>query len=139
MSRSGYIDDFDDPNLINLYRGTVFRACKGKRGRAFLTELAKAMDAMPEKRLIENELINEQGECCTIGVVCKSRGIDVSGIDVDDSELVGANVGIARSMAAEIEYLNDEDGPVDETPEQRWVRMRNWVETCLNDPAKAVL
>lgn len=127
MSRSGYTDDFGDDNSCYLYRGTVTRAIRGKRGQAFLRELAAAMDAMPEKRLIAHELVTGAGEMCTIGVVCKSRGIDVSGVDVEDADRVGLLVGIARSMAAEIEYENDEAGRHDETPEQRWTRMRKWV------------
>ncbi len=125
MSRSGYSDDCE---YVNLYRGRVERAIKGSRGQAFLKELAKAMDEMPEKKLITDELINSKGEMCTIGVVCKLRGLDVSGIDVYDSNRVGSLVDIASSMAAEIEYENDECGYVHETPEQRWVRMRKWVQ-----------
>lgn len=126
MSRSGYSDDYDW-NLLNLYRGSVERAIKGKRGQLFLRELAKAMDAMPEKRLIHSELIDDAGEMCTIGVVCKDRGLSVKGVDIEDPDSVGRLVGIARSMAAEIEHENDECGPSDETPEQRWIRMRQWV------------
>lgn len=125
MSRSGYTDDYEH---MNLYRATVERAIYGKRGQAFLLELAKAMDEMPEKRLVSHELITTSGEVCAIGVVCKARGIDVSGVDVDEPDRVGKLVGISRSMAAEIEYENDESSPRNETPEERWVRMRKWVE-----------
>lgn len=130
MSRSGYTDDGGDH--LNLYRGSVERAINGKRGQTFLTELAAAMDAMPEKRLIAHELIDEAGAMCTIGVVCKARGIDVSGVDVENADAVGKLVGIAESMAREIEYENDER-PYgrDETPEQRWIRMRKWVAASL--------
>ncbi len=133
MSRSGYVDDFYGPEA-NLYRASVDRAIQGKRGQSFLQELAAAMDAMPDKRLIHSELISEPGEMCTIGVVCKKRGLDVSGVDVEDPERVGSLVGIARSMAAEIEYENDDCGRHDETPEQRWIRMRKWVESSLIKP-----
>ncbi len=121
MSRSGYIDDvdFDDPTIY-LCRGKVARAIRGRRGQAFLAELAETMDAMPHKVLIADGLINQAGDCCAIGVVCKSRGVDVSGVDCDDPEEVGGLVGIARSMAAEIEYVNDEAAPLSETPQQRW-------------------
>lgn len=134
MSRSGYSDDCD---YLDLYRATVDRSLAGKRGQFFLRELAGAMDAMSEKRLIENELISEQGEMCTIGVICKKREIDVSRIDVGDPERVGKLVNISRSMAAEIEYENDESGPTNETPEQRWVRMRKWVDDNLIEPQQS--
>ena len=133
MSRSGYSDDYDY-NQLMLYRNTVERAIKGKRGQAFLQELAKALDDMPEKRLIAWELITKTGEVCAIGSVCKARGLDVSGVDVEDADAVGDLVGIARSMAAEIEYENDEAGRSDETPEERWVRVRRWVQEKLVQP-----
>lgn len=134
MSRSGYSDDCDDILQLGRWRGRVASAIRGKRGQAFLKELAAAMDAMPEKRLIANELVTESGEMCTLGVVCKARGLDVTGVDLEDTEAVGNLVGIASCMAAEIEHENDEHfdwtGKT-ETPEERWTRMRKWVATHL--------
>lgn len=130
MSRSGYSDDCDN---LNLYRATVARAIRGKRGQKFLIELAKAMDQIPEKRLIRSELISESGQVCTIGTVCKLRGLDVSNIDVYDPKEVGDLVGIASQMAAEIEFENDEAGGSLETPEDRWIRMRKWVNENLRE------
>lgn len=124
MSRHGYVEDLDI-DILNLYRGTVSRAMRGRRGQAFLRELAQCMDAMPEKVLIADELQNEDG-VCSIAVVCRARCIDMSTIDYEDPQQVADAVGIAKSMAAEIEYMNDEWSP-SETPEQRWVRMRKWV------------
>ena len=75
---------------------------------------------------------NDDGDCCAIGVVCKARGVDVSKIDYEDTQPVGDAVGIARAMAAEIEFENDDDfGFSDETPAQRWERMRKWVSRQL--------
>lgn len=155
MSRHGYIDDDDDPLATGRWRGQVKSAIRGKRGQAFLRELAAAMDAMPEKILIAEELINDEGDCCTIGVVCKARGVDVSKIDYEDPEQVAAAVGIAHQLAAEIEYYNDERGAryekvaievppdapawqdrwkwerIEETPAERWQRMRKWIDSKL--------
>lgn len=130
MSRSGYVDDCEH---LELYRANVRRTIRSKRGQAFLRELAASMDAMPEMVLISEQLIDDAGAACAIGVVCKARGLDVSKVDYEDPESVGNTVGISRIMAAEIAYENDEAGPwqVDETPEQRWRRMRRWVETNL--------
>lgn len=125
MSRSGYSED-GDYQYMNLYRAAVERSINGKRGQTFLQELAKSMDEMPEKRLITKELVTSAGEMCSIGVVCKARGIDVSKVDVYNPHSVGKAVGISQAMAAEIEYYNDEVKE-NETPEQRWVRMRKWV------------
>jgi len=86
------------------------------------------MDAMPCKELIAEELINSEGKCCAIGVVCKSRNLDVSEVDYEDAESVGNVVGIAQSMAAEIEYINDDDFAwSEETPSERWNRVRKWI------------
>ncbi len=138
MSRSGYSDDYDS-NYANLYRGIVDRAFKGKRGYAFLVELAKAMDETPKEnqRLIAHDLVRKDGEVCAIGVVCKARGLDVSKVDIEDAESVGKAVGISRSMAAEIEYMNDEFGRTNETPEERWIRMRKWIQECIDQKRSA--
>lgn len=133
MSRSGYTDDCDDVLAIGRWRGMVSSAIRGRRGQAFLREMAAAMDAMPEKVLIANELIDQDGDCCAIGSVCKARQLDVTGVDVNDRDEVGILVGIAPAMAAEIEHINDECGPYgrDETPESRWVRVRAWIDSKL--------
>lgn len=58
MSRSGYIDDYDDDNgSLAMYRGQVASAMRGKRGQAFLRGLLSALDEMPEKRLIAGHLV----------------------------------------------------------------------------------
>lgn len=129
MSRHGYTDDNDDHLALGRWRAQVKSSIRGNRGQAFLRELADAMDAMPVKELILNELVTEDG-CCTIGVVCLKRGIDVSTIDPEDPNQVASAVGIARQMAMEIEYENDEGG-LKETDEQRWTRMRAWVQKSI--------
>ena len=132
MSRSGYldIDSGDDSNYYNLYRSFVERSIEGKRGQAFLLELSKALDAMSDKKLIVGKLVDNVGDCCTIGAVCKARGIDVSKVDYEYPEAVGKLVGISQSMAAEIAYENDERNS-ELTPEQRWTEMRKWVDENL--------
>ena len=134
MSRSGYCEDGDN-ELANLWPNIVDRSIKGKRGQSFLMELAVAMDAMPEKKLIADDLVTETGEVCAIGVVCKARGLDTTGVDIHDRYEVGKLVGIAPTLAAEIEYLNDDDFGYrrcgTESPEQRWTRMRKWVTDNL--------
>ena len=70
------------------------------------------------------------GQQCTIGVFCKARGIDLGPINPDDPRQVGGAVGIARSMAAEIEFENDDDFAYhrDESSQERWNRMYHWVK-----------
>lgn len=130
MSRSGYTNDSDDTLEVGRWRAQVRSATRGKRGQAFLRELAAAMDAMPEKALIAGDLVDTYGDCCTMGVVCKARGLNVDDVDAHDPEEVGDLLGVAKQLAAEIAYENDEHARL-ETCEQRWVRMRAWVESQI--------
>ena len=124
MTRSGYTDDCE---YLDLYRSTVSRAMNGKRGQSFLREMVAAMDAIPEKVLITEALVDENGDCCAIGSVCLARGMETGSIEYDCAESVGKAMGISQSMAAEISYMNDEWSP-GESPERRWKRMRSWVQ-----------
>lgn len=138
MSRSGYTDDCENPGL---WRGAVASAIKGKRGQQFLMDLIAALDAMPDKRLIADELEDVPGgEVCAIGALGQHRGINMQGMDPEDSERIAGAFGIAQCLAQEVVYMNDEyaryrwDPYVpgkesqrhEETPEERWTRMRDW-------------
>lgn len=126
MSRSGYDDDCSGAEL-NLWRGAVDRAIRGKRGQAFLREMLEALDAMPEKRLASSVLVDQEtGECCAMGAVALKRGLDTSAVDPGDRVEVSALFGIAESMAAEIAFENDDDFGETTTPERRWEYMRAW-------------
>jgi hypothetical protein len=132
MSRHGYCDDGDDEyGRANLWRGTVIRSIKGKRGQAFLRELAEALDAMPVKALIKEELVAADGAVCTIGAVAIARKMDVTEIDVENGEAVGEAFNISAPMAREIEWWNDDAGPDNETSAERWTRMRKWVDSQI--------
>jgi hypothetical protein len=89
---------------------------------------------MPEKRLLDHVLQCEDG-MCALGVVGAKRGIDLTRFnptneDDEDDEWktvrAGKLVNIAESLAREITYVNDDMGGRDETPEQRWTRVRQW-------------
>ena len=130
MSRSGYTEDIDDWEAqlqANCYRGAVESAIRGRRGQAFLREMREALDAMPVKRLISHEL-EQGGEVCAIGSVGARRGINMSNLDPDAIESVAGKFGIAEALAREIVYENDEGKWGAETPEERWQRMRAWVD-----------
>ena len=134
MSRSGYIDDIDDPLQLGRWRGAVRSAMYGRRGQAFLKEMLGAMDALPAKRLITKELEIDsgmpfhRGDVCALGSVGKARGLDMSKLDPFEQEGVAAQFGIAHAMACEIMYWNDEGSHRRETPEQRFDRMHKWIE-----------
>ena len=125
MSRAGYNDDGGGWDLIR-WRGAVTSAMRGKRGQAFLRELLTALDALPEKRLIQQEL-ELGGEVCALGAVGRARGIDMKNIDPEEYDDVAATFGIPQALAREIEYENDEGTWKPETPEQRFERIRAWV------------
>lgn len=130
MSRSGYNDDCYDNWAHIRWRGAVAQAIRSYRGQAFLKELLAALDALPEKRLVEN-VFEDKGEVCTLGAIAKARGTDVSDIDIEDEDGVSWEIsrklGMARALAAEIMCENDEASWYGETPEERFVRVRKWI------------
>lgn len=120
---------------------------QGKRGQAFLSELLEALDALPKHELAAHSFARN-GEICALGAVAVKRHIDVSAFEpgegedswddeVDRDEL-GAAFGIAGSMAAEIMYENDEGAYDSETPAERWIRVRKWVERNIGSTAQDV-
>ena len=137
MSRSGYIDSGNGWELIR-WRGAVASAICGKRGQAFLVELVRSLDALPEKRLVGESLVSNEG-VCALGSVAVRRGLRVDDLDDGyDGEEVAERFGIAEALAREIMHENDE-GRRNETPEQRWIRIRDWAvarirpESLLDD------
>lgn len=135
MSRSGYSEDCDGWALIR-WRGAVKSASSGKRGQKLLADIAAAMDSMPEKRLIKDSLATQSGEFCTLGVLGRAKGIDLSALDPEDSDAVAKAFDIAPALAKEIVFLNDEGGWNDETAVRRWNRMREWVRDKLQEARK---
>lgn len=133
MSRSGYSEDCDGSGL-NLWRGAVEQSIRGKRGQAFLREALAALDALPEKRLAADSLHETAtGEHCTLGVIGKARGLDLEKLEDSEPREVADAFGIARALAAEIMYLNDEDWCYSSTPERRWLSMRNWINSQIKE------
>ena len=138
MSRSGYADD--DDGELGLWRGAVQSAINGKRGQSALRELLAELDAMPEKALAAESLVTADGEFCTLGVLGAHRGIELKSIDPEDWDAVAKAFGLATAMVREIVYENDECGRTGEylpggkwvcspeTCEERWQRMRKWVD-----------
>lgn len=136
MSRSGYNDDCDNDWGLICWRGAVTSAIKGKRGQEFLYEMLHALAALPEPKLIANDL-EAQGSVCALGAVGKARGIDMTGIDPEDREKVAEVFGIAPALAAEIVWMNDEAGRYWHSQDKegedraRFDRMRKWIEEHL--------
>jgi hypothetical protein len=146
MSRSGYTDDNSDNLALINWRGAVKSALRGKRGQAFLRELASTLDAMPDKRLSAGSFKHENGCHCTLGVVGAARGIDMTGFDRDpddiDTTALGSVLGIAPAMAQEIMFLNDEAygwecRQAADPDTRRWELMREWVGRQLKESTAA--
>jgi hypothetical protein len=128
MSRSGYSDDCEN---VAMWRGAVLSAIRGRRGQAFLQEMMEALDTLPEKTLAANSFTKEG--VCALGSVALKRKLDVSALEPDhygdvNRDAVADVFGIAPAMAAEIMYENDEESRWhNETPEERFWRVRTWV------------
>src|SRR6185312_15322735 len=155
MSRSGYgeYDPQDTYDVLAQGRWVAMlrSALRGKRGRKFLTDLRDALDALPVKRLIHSELVTADGNVCAIGSVGVRRGVDMSPLlrpadcDPDEwaenweceanerAEALGSMFDIAPCLAQEVMYQNDEASYHNETPEQRWIRVRKWVAKKLGE------
>ena len=58
----------------------------------------------------------------------QARGMDVSSVDPEQPEVVARTFDIANALACEIAFQNDEaTWQTNETPAQRWERVRAWV------------
>lgn len=164
MSRHGYSDDGDDdPLALGRWRGAVASTIRGKQGQAFLREVLAALDAIPSKRLIREELRTVEGEFCTLGALGAVRGIDLESIDPEDYDAVAAAFGINAKLAQEIMWENDEIvggfeyvdvvicGPMryleqhnrrvrlpsNNVAERRWRHMREWVAKNIKNQPEA--
>ena len=159
MSRSGYSDDCDGWALIR-WRGAVESAIRGQRGQAMLRELVQALDALPEKCLAADSLVNSEGDYCAFGALGLARGMDLAAIDPEDSAGVARAFGVSDALAREVMHRNDDDntwlwvdvefcGPVrphypdygrhtktvrvhnDDHLRERWQRMKAWAAANL--------
>lgn len=126
MSRSGYSEDCE---YLDLWRANVDRTISGKKGQSFLRDLLNALDEMPERRLITDALENS-GEVCAIGALGRSRGVKMEDLDPHEPDAVAKAFRISTVLAQEIVYENDERH-YRQTPEERWIRMRAWVQSHI--------
>lgn len=132
MSRSGYTDDYDEPWSMVMWRGAVESAMRGRRGQLFFRDLAAALDALPEKRLVANELETDDGAVCALGALAKARGVKLEPDDAYDHDKLGQAFDIANALAQEAMYENDEGAwRGRETDAERWTRMRAWAASKL--------
>lgn len=134
MSRHGYSEgdgDYDNWQMI-MWSGQLASAVRGKRGQAFFKDLVVALEEIPVKRLVANEL-RKDGEVCTLGALGTKRGMNLEKLDPEDYEIVACEFNIATQLAREVTYWNDE---VCEslTPEERWTKMHSWATNKIKKP-----
>lgn len=147
MSRSGYSDDCDDNLAYGRWRAQVSSAMRGKRGQSFFKELLAALEGMSDKRLITSHLKTNDGCVCALGAVGAARGLDLEKLEalaiddemdndaVFDRVILGDVFNISPQLAAEIMFINDEGSFYrDESPEQRWKRVRDWAASAIISP-----
>lgn len=134
MSRSGYSDDCEH---LELYRGNVDRATRGKRGQAFYRDLLAALDAMPVKALTRG-VLEEQGAVCALGALRQAKGVELAPVKDSDWDELGKAFNVAPMLAQEVMYENDDHWHLrNEAPEARWERMRAWVAAQIRpEPAE---
>lgn len=132
--RCGYTDDDDDPLALGRWRSQVNSAMRGKRGQKFFADLIAALDALPQPRLIRNDLQSAEGEFCALGALGKARGVDISELDTEDYEELGQTFNIAHQLAQETMYVNDEQVSRRASPEERWAAVRLWAQRELVTP-----
>lgn len=130
MSRHGYTDDCENMWDMIRWAGAVKSTLRGRRGQDFLRELLTALDALPEPRLIAEDLQNAAtGEVCALGAVARARGIDVSTVFPEDWGQVSRLFGISETLAREIMFHNDDFDSAYRAgeAERRFQRVREWV------------
>lgn len=161
MSRSGYDYDGDcENNYYLLYPSVVRRTTNGKRGQEFFKSLASALEGLPEKRLVPNELETETGAVCALGALGKVRGIELAKLDPDDVKSVAAKFRISETLVREVTHANDDEfehytkyiplhwvataedrdrwwrapekfSRIPETPEERYERVLDWARSQI--------
>jgi hypothetical protein len=137
MSRHNYSEDSDDQWGLIRWRGQVASAIRGKRGQKLLREMLTALDAMPVKELVADEL-QADGQYCALGVVGKARGIDMTSVDPEDSCVVAGLFDVAEPLVREITFINDWDFYHSSNPNAtRFHDVRRWVVQNLKEKADA--
>lgn len=163
MSRSGYDYDGDcESNYYLLYPSIVRRATNGKRGQDFFKSLRDALEALPEKRLVPDELQTVTGAVCALGALGRARGIELSKLDPEDVDEVAAAFDVAATLVREVTHTNDdefrqhgkriplywvqEERPhwlnaeprvyVPESPEERYKRVLDWVCSQITESSR---
>lgn len=160
MSR--FVGDDYDPQFANewdLWEANWLRHLRGANGQEVLRDLRDALLALPERKLIEGRLADEQGCVCTVGALALYRRTlsgerpedvldelrnlikpderwgDIDAYEAEERTVAcGVGLGLKRMMAMALAGKNDDWYADDKTPEQRFERVLKWVESKIADP-----
>ncbi len=157
--RLNYSDDEDRPGQFALWDANCRRSIRGKAGQLALRELEVALVTMPEKRLVKDVLVTDDGDVCAVGAYARHKGLDLSKFDPEEeADQVGVEAGMPPLVAWEVVALNDIHldtvwevalGPLarhdatykggipfirDMTPEERYTRVLEWVRAKIRHP-----
>lgn len=134
MGRSGFYEmDGEDPLAEGRSLAHQRSAMYGKRGQRLLRDLIAALDAMPEKRLVSDVLVEkDSGEVCALGCLGKARGLPIETLDPEKHDELAKAFDVSETLIQLVEWTNDEYA---KTPEDRWRQVRAWAESELLPPA----
>lgn len=132
--RISWSDEEDRPGQFDLWQANCRRSLNGRAGQEALRDLESALLAMPEKRLIVDDLAVD-GEVCAVGALMRARGVpqgrleEISGDD-DTDVLAAKEARVPRLVGWKLVELNDYELE-HVTPEQRYERVLDWVRERL--------
>lgn len=87
--------------------------------------LLAALDALPEKQLIAGAYFRFNGGCCALGAMRLH--------DAARDWVVSLKETPSERFMGDVIDANDDGGPANETPFQRWTRMRAWTEAKIKE------
>ncbi len=132
--RIDYSDDETFAGQFELWQANCRRSLRGRKGQSALRDLEAALLTLPEKRLIRDVLVDDDGGMCAVGCYAKHKGLDLAKFDPEcESDRVGIQAGMPRLVAWKVVALNDIElgTPFDLTPEERYERVLAWVREQL--------
>lgn len=147
MSRLSY-NEMSSVEEVRWQRNSAM-TLKSKRGQQMLRDLEAALLALPQKRLLGDTFYEpESGEVCALAAYARHKGCDVEKLqrlELDSGEeqadWVAWMYDQARTLTWNIIDLNDNGGGYfvrHETPEQRYERVLQWVQSHLSPRYKAL-